>query len=193
VLRPLRKHGEYSRTVKDLAGRVWDIWVLRFRCGSCGHTVSFLPSFCVPHKRHSAQVMALCLHSVLWLGRSVRSTFARFSDRILSYRSLLQAWLRQWHENRVVFLQDSLPRLALSDSFYVPAVECGSPYVNVESVRCYSACCAFSFGERVPSDASACAAEVFVRVQPRLSDGDPPLGLFRPSLTSQRGSCESYP
>jgi len=187
VNKPLRKHSEYPRTVKDLKGHVWDIWVLRFRCGSCGRTVSFLPSFCVPHKRHSSQIIALCLHSVLWGGASIRSTFRRYSSSVLSYRGLLQAWLRQWFHNRVVIVQDGFGRLGLSGPFTSPAIQGSSPYVTAECVQCYAACRAFAFSCPIPSDAREVAGAVFVRVQPRLARGYPPLGLFRPSLTPAPG------
>ena len=127
-------------------------------------------------------IIALCLHQVLHLGCSIRSTYAMFCERFLSYRSLLQRWLRQWHQNRAVLIQDGLPRLGVFLRRGSVSVAGGSAYIDEQSVQCYRACCEFVFGSERPSDPSACAAELFVRVQPALTEHFPPLGLFRPCL-----------
>jgi len=178
----MRIHTAYPRTVKDARGYVFDILVIRFMCGACGRTVSFLPSFCVPHKRHSSAIIALCLHHVLHLGCSIRSTYALFSGRFVSYRSLLRAWVRQWHQNRAVLIQDGLPRLGVALRRGCVSAAGGSPYVDEQSVQCYRACCEFVFGVQMSSEPEQCAADLFVRVQPALAARFPPLGLFRACL-----------
>ena len=180
--KPLHKHGDYPRTVKDVEGVVFDIWVMRFRCGACGRTVSILPSFCVPYKRHCSATIAAFLHLVLQVGRGLRGAFGQFPESVIGYRGVAQAWLRQWYHNRIVLIQDGLPRLGMS--LGSAAGFCGSsPYVTLESTQCYGAVYASVGGGAVPGEGIS-ASELFMHVQPVLSRDYPPVGLFRPSLTS---------
>lgn len=92
--RPLRGHGVYKRHVYDLLLGFVLIPILRYYCPGCGHTVSFLPSFCVPRKQYSAAVISLCFQLVFACGVSLRR-FSRVYPGI--NRVLAGVWLRQWH------------------------------------------------------------------------------------------------
>ena len=61
-------HGMYSRQVRGLTGAAWIvIWVRRFLCLVCGHTVSRLPDWLHPWRWYAATVIieALCRHCIL--------------------------------------------------------------------------------------------------------------------------------
>lgn len=57
---PPEKHGSYERNVitPDLNGR---IPIHRFYCPFCGHTFSYLPSFCLPYFQYSLKVIFISL------------------------------------------------------------------------------------------------------------------------------------
>ena len=58
---PPEKHGFYDRNAVDgdFSGR---ILIRRYHCKYCGKTVSFLPSFCLPHFQYTVETIftALC-------------------------------------------------------------------------------------------------------------------------------------
>ena len=61
-------HGMYSRQVRGLSGAGWIvIWVRRFLCLVCGHTISRLPDWLHPWRWYAATaiVEALCRHCIL--------------------------------------------------------------------------------------------------------------------------------
>ncbi len=61
-------HGMYSRQVRGLRGAAWIvIWVRRFLCLICGHTISRLPDWLHPWRWYAATVIveALCRHCLL--------------------------------------------------------------------------------------------------------------------------------
>lgn len=57
---PPEKHGGYERNVicQGLTGR---IFVRRYYCSYCGHTFSYLPSFCLPYFQYSLDLIFLNL------------------------------------------------------------------------------------------------------------------------------------
>ena len=104
VLRPLecpvcdRKHslwghGVYWRNVCDLLILPVLIPILRYYCPGCGHTVSFLPSFCVPRKQYSAGVISLCFQLVFACGVSFRQVSKAYPA---ISRILAGIWVKQW-------------------------------------------------------------------------------------------------
>lgn len=91
---PLRRHGTYWRNVCDLLLAPVVIPILRYYCPACRHTVSFLPSFCIPRKQYSAGVISLCFQLIFACGVSIRQV-SRASPVIK--RVLAGVWLKQWH------------------------------------------------------------------------------------------------
>jgi hypothetical protein len=91
---PLHRHGTYSRNVYDLLLGFILIPILRYYCPRCGHTVSFLPSFCVPHKQYSAGVISLCFQLIFACGVSLRQLGKAYP---VINRVLAGVWLKQWH------------------------------------------------------------------------------------------------
>ena len=67
--------------------------VLRYRCPDCGHTVSFLPSFCVPRKQFSARVISICFQLVFACGVSLRHVGIAYPA---VSRVLVGVWVKQW-------------------------------------------------------------------------------------------------
>ena len=93
ALKPICKHGTYRRWVLFLVTEAIFIPVLRYYCSECGKTVSFLPSFCIPHKQFSSTSISRCFFSIFNSDISIngiRQSFCNIS------RSLLTCWLRQW-------------------------------------------------------------------------------------------------
>ena len=86
-------HGVYFRNVCDLLILPVLIPILRYYCTGCGHTVSFLPSFCVPRKQYSAAVISLCFQLVLACSVSPRQLGKAYPA---INRVLAGVWLKQW-------------------------------------------------------------------------------------------------
>jgi len=69
----------YSRQVRGLTETSWiDVWIQRFLCLICGHTMSLLPDWLLPYRWYAATaiVEALYRHSIL--RESAASIGARF-------------------------------------------------------------------------------------------------------------------
>lgn len=86
-------HGVYFRNVCDLLILPVLIPILRYYCPGCGHTVSFLPSFCVPRKQYSAGVISLCFQVIFACGVSLRQLGKAYPA---INRVLVGVWLKQW-------------------------------------------------------------------------------------------------
>lgn len=67
--------------------------VFRYYCSVCGHTVSFLPSFCIPRKQHSAGVISLCFQLIFACGVSIRKVHKAYPS---ISRVLAGVWVKQW-------------------------------------------------------------------------------------------------
>jgi len=94
IKHPLWGHGEYWRNVCDLLSSPVMIPILRYYCSRCKHTVSFIPSFCVPHKQYSAGVISLCFQKIFACGVSLRQLGKSYPS---INRVLAGVWLKQWH------------------------------------------------------------------------------------------------
>lgn len=55
------KHGFYERFVITLTGKTYIIFIRRYRCKHCDHTVSILPSFLLPQFQRSLSLIFRCL------------------------------------------------------------------------------------------------------------------------------------
>ena len=90
-------HGCYSRQVRGLSETAWIvIWVRRFLCTVCGHTMSLLPDWLHPYRWYAAAVIieALCRHAIC--GESSAAIGERFGrpQDATAWRSLFR-WRNQ--------------------------------------------------------------------------------------------------
>jgi len=95
-------HGLYSRQVRGLIKTSWIvIWVRRFLCLSCGHTISRLPDWLHPWRWYAATVIveALWRHCVLQeeSARVIGVRFGRPADA-LTWKSLFR-----WRSQILIF------------------------------------------------------------------------------------------
>lgn len=90
-------HGCYSRQVCGVSECLWiPIWVRRFLCTVCGHTMSLLPDWLHPYRWYAATVIieALCRHAIC------RESSSSIGERVgrprdtTAWRSLFR-WRRQ--------------------------------------------------------------------------------------------------
>ena len=66
--------------------------ILRYYCPRCKRTVSFLPSFCIPHKQYSATAISLCFQLIFACEVSLSQIGRIYGiDRIL-----VGIWVKQW-------------------------------------------------------------------------------------------------
>lgn len=90
-------HGCYSRQVRGISESIWIlIWVRRFLCTVCGHTMSLLPDWLYPYRWYAATVIieALCRHAICReSSTSIGDRFGRRSEAT-SWRSVFR-WRRQ--------------------------------------------------------------------------------------------------
>lgn len=76
--KPLVGHGSYQRQVCD-DKQVFPLRVKRFLCTFCGHTVSILPSFCLPHRHY----LTATIQRVLTLRFSAQSSWKTIGEAFL--------------------------------------------------------------------------------------------------------------
>ncbi len=93
-------HGLYSRQVRGLSESGWIIiWVRRFLCLACGHTISRLPDWLHPWRWYAATVIVEALYRHCVVGESARRIgfrFGRTADAS-TWRSL-----RRWRSQLLV-------------------------------------------------------------------------------------------
>jgi hypothetical protein len=90
-------HGLYSRQVRGLSEQSWIvIWVRRFLCVACGHTISGLPDWLHPWRWYAATVIVDALYRHDVLRESARGLGRRFgwTDEASTGRRL-RRWRRQ--------------------------------------------------------------------------------------------------
>ncbi|MBC7346429.1 MAG: hypothetical protein H5U00_03095 [Clostridia bacterium] len=76
---PLKKHGFYRRN--SIPGELpRRILIRRYRCCFCGHTVSFLPSFCLPYFQYALELIYQALEYVLLKSFPLRRCLALFRE-----------------------------------------------------------------------------------------------------------------
>jgi hypothetical protein len=90
-------HGMYSRQVRGLTEKGWIVvWIQRFLCLMCGHTMSLLPDWLLPWRWYAgtAIIEALFRHCILW--ESAVSIGVRFGrpDEATEWKSL-RRWRKQ--------------------------------------------------------------------------------------------------
>jgi Domain of unknown function (DUF6431) len=92
-------HGCYSRQVRGLRAGWMVIWVRRYLCRNCGHTMSRLPDWLHPWRWYGATVIAEALYRHLMLRETARAIGARFGRGadVEEWRSL-----RRWRAQLLV-------------------------------------------------------------------------------------------
>ena len=161
---PLRGHGVYFRNVFTLLILPDLIPILRYYCPGCGHTVSFLPSFCVPRKRYSAGVISICFQLIFACGVSLRQ-FSKAYPVI--NRVLAGVWLKQWSLSSPGIIT------ALRNNFNMamqPCVICSghnSSYITSESLESFFVSSDFVLGSELVSCHGGCDISGTVRCDDR--------------------------
>jgi hypothetical protein len=87
----------YCRQVCGLVETGWiEIWIRRFLCLACGHTMSILPDWLHPYRWYAGTVIIEALYRHCILGESARSIGIRFGrpSYALGWKSL-RRWRRQ--------------------------------------------------------------------------------------------------
>ena len=90
-------HGMYSRQVRGLVATGWIVvWIQRFLCLVCGHTMSLLPDWLHPWRWYAGPVIIEALYRHCILQESARSIGARFGrpEDAVEWRSL-RRWRKQ--------------------------------------------------------------------------------------------------
>ena len=92
--KPLRAHGFYSRTFRDL---VFDgvIRVRRYLCRSCRRTVSLLPEFVLPYLRCAIVVIGLFLKARLLERKTLKQSAVAAGNHEMPYQRG-QQWIRRF-------------------------------------------------------------------------------------------------
>ena len=95
----MRGHGFYNRQVCGLSEEWILIWVRRYLCRDCGHTMSRLPDWLHPWRWYAAAVIIEALCRDLILGETARAIGVRFgrSGDASQWRSL-----RRWRAQLLV-------------------------------------------------------------------------------------------
>jgi hypothetical protein len=87
----------YSRQVRGLAETGWIVvWIQRFLCLMCGHTMSLLPDWLHPWRWYAGPVIVEALYRHCILQESAASIGVRFGrpDEAMGWRAL-QRWRKQ--------------------------------------------------------------------------------------------------
>ena len=92
-------HGWYSRQVRGLSEGWIVVWVRRYLCRDCGHTMSRLPDWLHPWRWYAATVIIEALYRHLILGETARAIGVRFRRQgdASEWRSL-----RRWRAQLLV-------------------------------------------------------------------------------------------
>ena len=109
----LHYHGHYRRSViyPEFVGK--EFGVHRYRCVTCGKTVSFLPDFCIPYKHYGSDVVFLVLQWLVLLGYSISAIadpFGKLNGSGCS-RWCVSEWFSQFERNSHNLWHFGLPRL----------------------------------------------------------------------------------
>ena len=106
----LEGKGTYSRQV--WRPEVHEIKVRQVRCQhpDCKVTISLLPSFCVPFKRYSAEIIESCLGAVLREGESIRHWCAR---TFRTDRCTAGSWVGQFRAGAGLLSTEGCSRLGV--------------------------------------------------------------------------------
>jgi len=93
-------HGFYSRQVCGLSQGWIVIWVRRYVCRDCGHTMSRLPDWLHPWRWYAAVVIIEALYRHLILGETARLISVRFGRTQVPAESV---WISSFRSARHIF------------------------------------------------------------------------------------------
>jgi hypothetical protein len=108
-------HGYYKRKAQD-EQRSYSIWVKRWLCKICQHTLSVLPNFLVPHRQYLVEVIQTVVVACYESGQNwkrVRETCARHGTPSLR---TIQRWCKFFAMRSPVWLLAAQIFLAQQDS-----------------------------------------------------------------------------
>jgi len=80
----LQRHGAYPRWVISLMGLLLRLWIARFFCPACGHTISYLPEFALTYRPIAVETFEAFLE-----GKLQRADVRSFLDLLRTYRRRL--------------------------------------------------------------------------------------------------------
>jgi hypothetical protein len=180
-------HGFYSRQVRGISETIWIvIWVRRFLCLKCGHTMSLLPDWLHPFRWYAATVIieALCRQAVYGESSSaIGERFGRPYDAT-AWRSLFR-WRREllispslwgWLGPRLGVLKPAFGRTQCASYLHRLLTEGGHPFQSV-----------LDFVEAVPSAVrNTLGSLIYSRKRPGLPGQFPPEGIGQPPPARSR-------
>lgn len=82
----LQRHGAYDRWVVSLAGLLLRIWIARFLCSACRHTISYLPDFALTYRLAGVETFEAYLE-----GDHQRNDVQTLYDLLRRYRRRLDS------------------------------------------------------------------------------------------------------
>lgn len=109
--KPLVGHGSYGRQPCD-DKQVFSIRVKRFFCTVCRHTVSILPSFCLPYRHYLASTIQRVLAWRFSEGASWKAVCELFSPSQVPGLSSCREWVASFAQASDPYLQHLLHQLA---------------------------------------------------------------------------------
>jgi hypothetical protein len=83
----LQRHGAYPRWVISLIGLLRRLWIARFLCPACRHTISYLPDFALSYRPIGVETFEAFLD-----GKLQRADVRSFLDLLRTYRRRLEAF-----------------------------------------------------------------------------------------------------
>jgi hypothetical protein len=83
----LHRHGRYQRWVVTLLAQWLYLWIARFRCPQCRHTISYLPDFAFTYHAVQPDTFAAFLD-----GEQVRRDVCTLWDRLHGYQRRFEAF-----------------------------------------------------------------------------------------------------
>ena len=116
-------HGYYRRKPKGLE-RCWVLWVKRWKCKACGHTVGAVPSFLLFYRHYLLSVIHLVLGWRFENGYSWSELDEAVSQGGIPSRRTQARWCASFVEYALAWLQALEKTLAEQDS--------GSPWLDTQ-------------------------------------------------------------
>jgi hypothetical protein len=104
-------HGSYGRTVTE-PSRTIPIRVKRLLCTACRHTLSLLPSFCLPWRHYATATIQAVLHLRVAAQTSWRAIGTRFAPADLPTRTTCREWVAAFTEASRSYLPAFVRQLA---------------------------------------------------------------------------------
>jgi hypothetical protein len=114
-------HGSYSRRVVDPT-QVIAIRVRRLLCTACRHTLSLLPSFCLPFRHYATATIQTVLALRVEVHASWRAVHAHFQPADLPTLTTCREWVGGFGAASARYLPRLLQALA-SDPLHAPSLD----------------------------------------------------------------------